>query len=632
MCGINGIVHFNASEDYSDHIRSMCQSMAHRGPDAEGTYIKPGLGLGHRRLSIIDLSEAANQPMINADGRYTIVYNGELYNYQNIRSKLNDYPFKTNSDTETILAAYITWGSDCLQEFNGMFAFAIWDNERQEMFIARDRLGIKPLYFWSDDDKFVFASEVRSLLASGLVDRKLNKEVLNDYLRYQTVQGSDTMVEGVKMFPAGHYALVGKEGFSPPSQNSGRAGVFRFWDPIKSSRTVDTNDSKTLQKNIKELIFESVERRLVADVPFGAFLSGGIDSSAVVAAMSEVQSGPVSTFSVSFDEEAFSEEKYAQIVAKKFGTDHHNIRLTASDLLDDIPHALKAMDHPSGDGINTYTVSKATKNAGITMALSGLGGDEIFSGYPVFRQMESLHRLSFLKYLPRAARNGLGQLIELVKPGVAGRKIHDVLSTPHFTFDEIYPVSRQLYSERDLSSILNTDIQKNWVQERVYKILKEAENTLSLQSLVTLFESNSYLEPVLLRDTDQMSMAHALEVRVPFLDHTLVEYMLNVPDREKLKGFPKELLVMSFGDLLPPEVYQRKKMGFVFPWEHWLRNELRPLIEEKLSALEKYNSFNSSVIKEKWDSFLRKDPSVNWVMIWSLVVLSNWLEENQIHE
>ncbi len=631
MCGINGIYGLEHTTLAKQKIAAMNTCMKHRGPDDEGIYAKEKTALGHRRLSIIDLSAAGHQPMQSADGRYHIVYNGELYNYKELKFELQRvvaksgqqaYFFQTNTDTEVIIAAYARWGADCLQRFNGMFAFAIWDDQQKELFIARDRMGIKPLYYCFTNGVLAFSSEIRSLLESDLIPRKLDTNALIDYLRYQTVHAPDTIVKGVKMLMPGHFIQVKND----------KVTVHPYWDIIKNvSTSAAGKNYQEVCKDVNTLLTKAVERRLQADVPFGAFLSGGIDSSAIVGLMSKVSAEKIKTFSVTFDEHEFSEARYAQLIAKKFNTDHHEIKLKPADFIDQLPHALKAMDHPSGDGPNTYVVSKATKEAGITMALSGLGGDELFAGYDVFNRFLELKNKNVLTRMPRFLRASGGNALTLVKPGIASEKIAELMKQPSIDFTSFYPLSRQVLMDKKIKTIVkDTALTKNKIAEQLKK--QDLSSLTSDISKVSYGEITTYMQNVLLRDTDQMSMAHALEVRVPFIDYTLVEYVLGVPDKYKIPKSPKKLLVDALGDLLPPEIVNRPKMGFTFPWKDWMQLELKSFCEEKLIALSKRSFFVEQELMKLWTDFLAGAPHITWSRIWYLVVLENWLQENRMED
>jgi asparagine synthase (glutamine-hydrolysing) len=620
MCGINALFGFSGHGDLAPAISLMNDCIAHRGPDDHGVYAQPGIALGHRRLSIIDLSSAGHQPMHSTFGKQVLVFNGEIYNFKEVKAKLYDYPFRTSTDTEVILAAWKKWGPDCLHHFNGMFAFALWDEEKQELFIVRDRLGIKPVYYSQNKDYILFSSEVRGLLASGMVDRKISADALIEYIRYQTVHAPQTILQDVKMLLPGHYMRVTRKG----------AETVRWWKPVVDEKIVP-DSYKDICSTVKELFSAAVERRLVADVPFGAFLSGGIDSSAVTAVMSQVSGSRIKTFNITFDSSEFSEAVYARQVAEKYNTEHHEIVLTPEHFLEQLPAALNAMDHPSGDGPNTYVVSEATKNAGITMALSGLGGDELFAGYDIFKRAWDLNEKKWIATIPKFARNAGGRLLRSIKPGVASDKIADVLASDSLDFEAVYPKSREVYNA-DVTSRL-TGNSSHWQfpsLETVYGLHGFNPNTHFL-SEVSLAEITTYMQNTLLRDTDQMSMAHALEVRVPFLDYELVNFVLNVQDEWKYPSSPKKLLVDSMSDLLPKEIVNRPKMGFTFPWKEWMKKDLRVFCEAQLQYLGTTGILVNAELIQLWERFLQDDRSVTWSRIWHLVVLGHWMKKNGIH-
>ncbi|MHB1241697.1 MAG: asparagine synthetase B family protein [Gammaproteobacteria bacterium] len=389
--------------------------------------------------------------------------------------------------------------------------------------------------------------------------------------------------------------------------------------------------AREARDRIYAALLKAVERRLVSDVPFGAFLSGGIDSSAIVALMSQV-SDRVSTFSVTFSEEAFSEAQHARMVAEKFRTDHHEIRLSPEDFLALLPEALDRMDHPSGDGPNTYVVSGATRRAGITMALSGLGGDELFAGYPVFRQAARLFRRNRLQTVPAWVRRAAGYSYEALRPGIAGAKVRGILSQRRIGLASAYPFYRQVFLDRQISGLLGREILPvNQVARVVDGVMAHPGFAkLPLLSQVSVFEMFTYMQNVLLRDTDQMSMAHALEVRVPFLDHELVELVLSIPDEIKFPRTPKGLLVESLGELLPGEIVNRPKMGFTLPYEQWMRRELREFCEARLNRLAERPAFCRGMIGRYWTDLMAGKPTVSWSRLWMLVALEHWLERNAV--
>jgi len=602
----------------------MNAALAHRGPDDEGSFIDTGIALGHRRLSIIELSKSGHQPMTSADDRFVIVYNGELYNFKSLRfelqrSKVGDtnsiaYPFQTQTDTEVILAAYLRWGTDCLKYFNGMFAFAIWDKQKEELFIARDRLGIKPLYYSQNADKIVFASELRALLKSNLVLRKLDKSAVCDYITFQTVHAPATIIENIKMLLPGHYIFLKKEDINIPVKQT------KYWSLQNIAVQSPLKLYEEICKDVKSLFFSAVERRLVADVPFGAFLSGGIDSSLVVAVMSQLMRDKVRTFSVSFNESKFSEAPYAAQIAKQYGTEHHEIKLSLPLFLDKLPEAMSALDHPSGDGMNSYIVSEATKNAGITMALSGLGSDELFAGYPLFKRLHRLEKLKWVSGFPFVSIPF--QVLNILKPSPASTKLLEMFGQNNWGVENTYHLTRKMMPVSDVRKILSTetDFKRNLLPKSKHEIL----------SKISIAELSNYLPDILLRDTDQMSMAHALEVRVPFLDHTLVEYVLGLPDRVKYPHTPKKLLTDAMKGLLPENITNRKKMGFTFPWSVWMKNDLKSFCEENINSLSEREYFNKNNLQSLWHGFLKGNSQTPYYKIWHLVVLENWIKENKI--
>ncbi len=622
MCGINGIIGTEEINDPVAVINRMNNSLAHRGPDASGVFTAPGVVLGHRRLSIIDLSDAGNQPLYSYDRKQALVFNGEIYNYPELRETLSDYPFSTGSDTEVIIAAYRKWGKNFTDKLNGMFAFALWDENLQTLLVVRDRLGIKPLYYAKCGSGIVFSSELRSMLESKLIDRKLNRKALSDYLRYQTVHAPETIVEGVHMLEPGHRLVI-----------SDSELINEPWWQLASSVNPVIQSREAALVRIRELLTSSIDLRMRADVDFGAFLSGGIDSSAVVGLMAEVSEKPIRTFSVTFSEHQYDEGEYARMIAKRFNTHHTEIKLTADDFLKAVPDALAAMDHPGGDGPNTYVVSKATRDAGVKMALSGLGGDELFAGYDIFKQATTMLDKRWVMSFPMFLRKMVGFGLRQYKPGVASWKTSAILTQDYLDLEHAYPFSRLTLADHTIRALL-TDrrIAPNTVKAHLKELLNHKNPAFSLPYLsqISVAEITTYLQNVLLRDTDQMSMAHALEVRVPFLDHRLVSYVLGVPDPYKYPHTPKKLLTDALGTLLPIEIIDRKKMGFTLPWEHWMKNELKAFCEYRLRYLGQHDAFQADALNNLWARFLKNDPMINWSRVWHLVALSNWMEENNV--
>jgi asparagine synthase (glutamine-hydrolysing) len=561
-----------------------------------------------------------------------ITFNGEIYNYREVRKQLDEDAgsWRSESDTEVILRAYERWGKDCLQRLRGMFAFALWDNERQELFIARDRLGIKPLYYYQAPGLFLFGSEVRSVLASDLVPRKLDAVALWEYLGYQSVPAPRTLVAGVKALRPGCWLSVDK---------TAQVSEGCYWDLLaNASREAQTASASESKRRVRELLEEAVALHLVSDVPVGAFLSGGIDSSAIVALVREAGQQP-RTFSVVFDETKFDENVYARQIANRFQTDHREVHLTESSLLEQLPQALKEMDQPTGDGMNTYVVARAVRASGIKVALSGLGGDEFFAGYPSFKRLRrTIKYLRHWTIAPQSLRRlAAGAIKTLGGSSVQAAKAASIIGGDG-TLASVFPVTRQVFSIEQRRSLMHDSWQSSGFElaDPYVELLQEKyRETASAEmlSLISYAEGRTYMHDVLLRDTDQMSMAHALEVRVPLLDHKLVEYLMGLPDERKVSnGTPKRLLVESLNGLLPEEIVQRPKRGFTLPFEPWMRGGLSEFCEERLS-MERTSGrglFRPERVNELWQSFLAGRSDVSWSRLWILVVLEDWLERNRI--
>lgn len=624
MCGIAGLATPDADHRASAEasVRRMMDAMAHRGPDAQGLHGTPQAVLGQRRLSIIDPGVGSNQPFLSTDGRFALVYNGAVYNFRELRRELGDHPFRTQGDTEVLLAAWMTWGEACLERLEGMFAFAVWDDHQGQLTLVRDRFGIKPLYIHQQEGRLHFASELRAVLASGAVPRQLDEAALCDHLRHGAVHGPATIVKDLRMLPPGHL-LTWKDGTITQR---------RWWSLAASADHAAAGlTAAEVQREVRDRFFKAVEKRMVADVPFGAFLSGGIDSSAVVAAMAGSSRERVHTFTVTFDEAEYSEARFAEIIARKFGTRHTDIRLRPEEMLALLPKALADMDHPSADGPNTWVVSRMTREAGISMALSGLGGDEVFAGYEVFKRSLALLRNQRVMAVPRPLRALMGAVVKRGQGGVAGWKAAELLKLRDWQVADTYPLARLAFNDAELKALMTAPPAPDAVAAEVRRLLDEPDGR-ALQPLgqVSVAELTTYLPDVLLRDTDQMAMAHALEVRAPFLDHHLTGFVLGVADEVKYPHTPKKLLTDALGHLLPREVTHRPKMGFTLPWDHWMRDQLRTFCEARIAALAKRPQFRPEGVTGLWQRFLRKDPAINWTRVWMLVVLEEWLTTNGV--
>ena len=617
MCGIAAIFKHRPLPESDEVIRRMTGRMQHRGPDADGHYVDDRVALGHRRLSIIDLSELGRQPMWDATGRYGLVYNGEIYNYQELKAELPDYPYRSESDTEVLLAGFAAWGTDLFARLNGIFAFALYDRQEERMFVVRDRFGIKPLYYSCNERFCMVVSEQSAILHSGMVERHISRAALADFLYNGAVSGNQRCCESIQQLPAGHYMLLEK-GKAPAITS-----YCLFFENVRPIRQIRPADA---QKEVRRLLTQAVDRQLVSDVPLGAFLSGGIDSSAVVALMSEVSPERPLTFTVGFREAKFDESEYAALIAKKFNTRHTVLTLVPDDFLHELPNMLDALDSPTLDGINTYVVSKMTRKAGVTVALSGLGGDELFAGYATFRRFYHWKNHILWKF-PAALRRLAGNPLEWLGQSTKIRRMGELLNVPAFDLDFVYPQFRGIYDKRTVARMLGQQPAPNPVFTFLHRH-KVAIERLPLLSQYSVGEMCGYTTHMLLKDTDQMSMASGLEVRVPFFDNDLVEYVLSLPDEVKYPHTPKALLVNALGDLLPPEIVHRPKMGFTLPWEQWLRGELHSFCTERLNALCDRGLLDPVYIRRMWQQFNNRSHQVLASHIWMLVVLEHWLHRN----
>lgn len=616
MCGIAGIRTYARHIEVDPILKRMTGSLAHRGPDAEGLYRNHPIGMGHRRLSIIDLSDAANQPFVDQSGRYVLVFNGEIYNYRELRAHLTDHKFLTLSDTEVLMAAYLRWGPDCVYYLKGFFAFAIWDNQEETLMLCRDRLGIKPLYYYKNDDVLIFASEIRAFLESGLVERRLEPAALIDYFSYQSFSAPETPIKGIHQIRAGSVNIFGRGGTN--SKLYWVAGAY----PVKPVGT----SAAAVQADIRDLFRKAVRRRLVSDVPIGAFLSGGIDSSAVVAMMADLSSKPPVTFNLSFEEASFDESAYARIIAEKYKTEHHEIRLSQQLLLTDLDKALSSLDIPSADGVNTFIVSRAIRQAGITVALSGVGGDELFAGYPFFKTIPALLNQPLLQH--SSIRSGIAAVLGML-PHRNSKRLADMLRSAEFDVRALYPHFRRISRSAEIRSLTRLPEFPTRI-ERELKELEKLFTGLPMLSQISCCEYLGYTQHTLLKDTDQMSMAVGLEIREPFFDHELIDYVLNVPDALKKPVYPKSLLVESLKPLLPDEIVFRKKHGFLFPWQLWMRKELSDFCDRHIRRIAEREFMRGPALLKHWKRFKEGDPSVNWTQLWTFVVLEHWMEKHGV--
>ena len=633
MCGIFGIVARDARVE-PEVLERGTQSLAHRGPDDSGTVLLRDtipcpveIGLGNRRLAILDLSPLAHQPMDDAETGNWIVYNGEIYNFRDVRQELERLgsSFVSQSDTEVLLKAYARWGESCLEKFRGMFAFAIWDARRHRLVLARDPMGIKPLYYAQSGSYFLFASEVRTLLGTGLIPRRLDNAGLVNFLTFGSAYDPLTPVEGIRSLPAGH-TLTWENGALQQSQ---------YWDLVdddsagQQSADVSGGDGEHAAERLQPILEDAVRLQLVSDVPVGVFLSGGIDSSALVSILSRGGVTP-STFSIVCREAEFSEAEHSRAVAAMFRTDHHEISVSQTDILASISDALHAMDLPTMDGVNTYFVSREARKAGIKVALSGLGGDEVFAGYSSFRTVPRMERFAqWWKHVPGAVRSPLASAFaSLSRESDQNRKLAS-LARGNGHILHPYFLSRMLFTPGQQDLLFPRGVEAADAVAASLALSLQRARRLDPVNRVSYLESRCYMLNTLLRDADFMSMSQGLEVRVPLIDHRLAKAVLALPGRWKVNGVPKRLLVGALAGSLPEEIVQRPKRGFTLPFEHWMRQELRSEIEPVLAAKRVdagplSGLLDGPQVQRVWNDFLRG--TISWSRPWSLYVLQRWCE------
>jgi len=634
MCGIAALLGKHKPECAAAMIRSMNDSQAHRGPDDQGAVVlQVGdgiVGLGNRRLAILDLSPHGHQPMHNPDTGDVLVYNGEIYNSPELRRELQQagFTFRSHSDTEVLLRAYQRWGVDCLRRLRGMFAFAIWDARRSRLLIARDHLGIKPLYYAvREGEWFACASEIRSLMSSGLLPPAISQRALAGYLAYGAVQEPLTLFEGVFTLPRGSWKEL---------DNLGRVtaqGTYWQFPQPDSERKRGVGE---VAEEGRALLEQSVRRHLLSDVRVGIFLSSGLDSTAILGIARHFQSATehLHAFTVSFsDDPVYDEAAIARVTAARFGVQYHEYPVEESTALAWMRDALGSMDQPSMDGFNTYMVARAVHEQGITVALSGMGGDELFAGYNSFRRVPRLHRaLSWMAPLPPSWRAALARNLALRMNAIARSKAADI-ATAGPDFLAIYFHTRRLLSDQGLARLgldpaeldlspgyqvpeLNCD---GWVMS--------SDPVASVARL----ESAFYLENVLLRDSDVFGMATSLEIRVPLLDLDLVDWAFRLPSHVLLpKGArSKHLLRTMCADLYTASQMEQGKRGFMPPIALWLRGPLRETMEESLRSLKNSGLIDPAGIAPITQTFLREPRSPAWSRVWAMVTLGHWFEQHK---
>jgi asparagine synthase (glutamine-hydrolysing) len=622
MCGIAGIFGLNGgpANEHRDVLTRMTRTLVHRGPDDEGYFVDGPVGLGFRRLSIIDLS-SGHQPLSNEDGSVWIIFNGEVYNYPDLTTELEGkgHVFRTRSDTEAIVHAYEEWGVDCLERLRGMFAFAIWDQRRRQLFLARDRLGKKPLYYATVNGAFIFGSEIKALLAFPGVDRSIDLEALHDYLSLLYIPSPKTIFRQIRKLAAGHYLVAGQGGLR----------TAQYWDVHFGG---DHYGEANPAERLAEILRESVTMRLRSDVPLGAFLSGGLDSSAVVGMMARTLRSPVITSSIGFTEDEFNEVQYARQVAMHFRTDHHEHTVT--------PHAMEVLqrlvwhyDEPFADSsaVPTFYVSKLAREH-VTVALSGDGGDENFAGYR--RYYFDTRENKVRNIVPRGLRQPVFGLVGSLYPKAdflprvfRGKAfLSNVARTPW----EAYLYSVSAVKEPDISKLLNGDVQTALAGYRtatLFEDLYHAADGPDSLSKVQYIDFKTYLPDDILAKVDRASMANSLEVRCPILDHHVVEYAAALPSRLKLQGMRTKLIFKeALRGLLPDEIIERKKMGFAVPVGTWLRTELRGLVSDYvLDTHTRHDFFDHGLIRRWWDEH-RSGLRDRTTELWGLLVFNMWYD------
>ena len=604
MCGITGKIYYSKDKQIKENeIRAMNEKIKHRGPDDEGVYIDKNIGLGHVRLSIIDLSSAGHQPMSNEDESIYITYNGEIYNFKELRVELEnkDHKFKSNTDTEVIIHLYEEYGTECLQYLRGMFAFVIYDKKKDIIFAARDRIGKKPLKYYSDPSCFIFASELKAILVNSEVKREIDFESMSSYLALGYLVSPYTGFVGIKKLPPGHFLVI----------KNGNITIQRYWNLDFSKKlNLSLNDWKEV---VLEKIEESVKIRMISDVPLGAFLSGGIDSSAVVALMARNSNKPIKTFSIGFREKKYNELPFAKIIAEKFKTDHTEI-VVKPKAIEILPQLIYQYEEPYADSsaIPTFYVSKATRQY-VKVALNGDGGDENFVGYPRYIAWQLQHTAKHIPYFILRLSNILGpnyrMLTDIINKNRSYKPYEQYHNLAGFSFFPLW-----FLDNKDVKSLLH------------YK--KLFDNKFSNLDKALFTDLMTYLPDDLLVKVDIASMANSLEARSPLLDQELLELTAKIPSSQKFNRLKcKKLFKYILKDILPPEIFKHKKMGFSIPLDHWLRSgDLKELARHEILDNKESLSvklFSYSFLKKMFEEHDRKKYN-HGHRIWSLLTLELW--------
>jgi len=622
MCGIAGIVSTrDPIESRAAAVERMCAAMAHRGPDGAGAVSRDEATLGSRRLAIFDPPNG-QQPMATPDARYTIVFNGAIYNYRELTAELAalGWAFRTKCDTEVLLAAYAQWQSACLARIRGMYAFAVWDALSHSLFLARGPFGIKPLYYhWRCDGSLFFASEMRALLASHGLEPEIEPRAVGAYLAHFSVPAPETLYRHIRSILPGHYAVW-------------RDGQLVIRSHFELGRNSAAGFGRCTQyrdfvAQLRLRLEDTIRAHSLADVHVGAFLSGGIDSSAIVALMSRHSPERLSTFTLTFNESEFSEQEAARRTARLYGTNHHELLITGEDVAKSLPSFLGKMDQPTGDGINIFFVSWLAAQHGAKVVLSGLGGDEVFGGYPSFRQVPALARmLPYWLGLPKAVRGGLLRLLRM-RPSVRSRKLADFLGNAR-DFHELASLQRMVFAESARLPLLEPGTRR--IVERqgpFHPMLNDFASEfhdLGPMRSVCAWELRTYMSDVLLADGDVFSMANSIELRTPYIDSRLVGWLWAQPEEFVFSpGRYKRALADAVEDLLPTRVREQSKLGFLLPFSDWMNGPLKPFLDEAFSrsSLEACPWLDARAVQELWRGYLQSNDTRNWSRVWSLAML-----------
>jgi len=602
VCGFIGVYHYNSSKIIEESlVIEMRDTMIHRGPDDCGIYVSADrkLGLGHRRLSIIDLSPRGRQPMCDSEGKIWIVYNGEVYNFPDLRKELEKkYIFRSRTDTEVLIYLYKEYGKDMVHKLRGMFAFAIWDENKRELWLVRDRIGIKPLYWTFADGKFIFASEIKAILKDTSVKREVNEEAFYHYLSFLTTPPPQTLFQGIYKIPAGHMLILNKNGSYKLEQ---------YWDVFDNVKPLYGKDEIFYTERLLELFRESVKLRMISDVPIGVFLSGGIDSSTNTALFSEF-ANDVKTFSIGFKgQEKYNEFQYARKVADIFKTKHHEVIIDVEDLINFLEQLVYYQDEPIADPVcvPVYFVSKLARDNGVTVCQVGEGADELFCGYPTWGIMLNLNRLSrYWRSIPSPVRMLGLDALRLV--GKDESTYYELLRRTH-NKESVFWGGADAFNEQQKKSLLSLRLRNKFKNKNSYEIIEKYYKRFLTGSpiheylnFMTYLDISFRLPELLLMRVDKMSMAVSLEARVPFLDHKIVEFAMSIPQSVKVKnGELKHIMKKSVEQVIPNEIIYRKKQGFGVPIKEWFSQKLGDFIrKELLSFAEKTDFFDKLAIGE----------------------------------